>query len=170
MLELVWGILNIAILLYFIIICFKAVKLVKENLGRIATLIFAIGIMSFISKPNEVENSNKRFEIRGDSKITNEESISGHILNQEIVLEKKLVSTIHATITFKEYNQEVRLLSGFTQMTGFVSGVDWITINTNVSKKSENTYNYRIQGTKNWRILGIKIYTEQKDFNGLMKL
>ena len=170
MLELVWGILNIAILVYFIIICFKAVKLVKENLGRITTIVFVIGLMSFISKPNTLENSYKRFEIKDDSKITKEESISGHIFDQEIVLEKKLVTTIDATITFKEYDQEVRLLSGFTQMTGFVSGVDWSTTSINVSRKSENTYNYKIQGTKDWRILGIKIYTEQKDFNGLMQL
>ncbi len=72
MLELLWGILNIAILIYFIIICFKVIKIVRENLGGIATLVFVIGLMSFISKPNDQNNKIKTFEVKDESVIKDE--------------------------------------------------------------------------------------------------
>ena len=86
MLELIWGILNIALLLYFFVICFKVIKLIRENLGLLATLIFAIGILSFVSKPNKEKNI-KKFEILDKTKITGEEKINGHIFNENIIIE-----------------------------------------------------------------------------------
>lgn len=59
MFELIWGILNGFLLIYFIVICFKSVKTVKEKLGIFATFIFVIGLLSFISKPNKKNLADK---------------------------------------------------------------------------------------------------------------
>jgi hypothetical protein len=170
MLELLWGILNIAILVYFIIICFKVIKIVRENLGGIATLIFVLGLMSFIAKPNVENNKIKTFEIKDESKIVGEEKINGHIFTEDIILEKKLVTTISATITFKEYDQQVRIINAYTMMTGFVSGIDWKASNVDITKNNDNSYNYQIIGTRDWRILGIRIYTNMEDYKGKFKI
>jgi hypothetical protein len=170
MLEILWGIVNIAILIYFIIICFKVIKIVRENLGVVATLIFVIGLMSFISKPKDESYKVKTFEIKDESIIKGEEKISDHIFQHDIVLEKKLATTIIATITFKEYDQQVRLLNTYTVMTGFVSGIDWKASNVDFTKNKDNSYTYQIIGTKDWRILGIRIYTQMKDYKGKFKL
>ncbi|WP_298140815.1 hypothetical protein [Flavobacterium sp.] len=170
MLELLWGILNIAILVYFIIICFKVIKIVRENLGGIATLIFVLGLMSFIAKANVENNKIKTFEIKDESKIIGEEKINGHIFTEDIILEKKIVTTIGATITFKEYDQQVRIINLYTMMNGFISGIDWKASNVAITKNKDNSYHYQITGTKDWRVLGIRIYTQLKEYKGTFKL
>jgi hypothetical protein len=170
MLELLWGILNIAILIYFIIICFKAIKIVRDNLGGIATLVFVMGLLSFISKPNEENNKVKTFKIKDESIIKGDEKSIRNVFSQEIVLEKELASTILATITFKEYDQKIRLLNAYADRSGFVSGIDWKASNVDITKNTDNSYNYQITGTKDWRILGLGVYTQFKIFKGNFKL
>ena len=53
MLELIWGIFNGILLIYLIVICFKSVKLIKEKIGFLASLIFVLGLLSFMSKSND---------------------------------------------------------------------------------------------------------------------
>ncbi len=96
--------------------------------------------------------------------------IDGHIFNKDIVLEKELSTTISVTISFKEYNQQTRVLNAYTDMTGFVSGTEWKTSNVDITKNKENSYNYEIIGTKDWKLLGIRIYTQLKDFKGTFKI
>ena len=170
MLELLWGILNIAILIYFIIICFKAIKIVRDNLGGIATLVFVMGLLSFISKPNEENNKVKTFKIKDESIIKGVEKSNRNVFSQEIVLEKELASTIRATITFKEYDQKIRLLNAYAYRSVFVSGIDWKASNVDITKNTDNSYNYQITGTKDWRILGLRVYTQFKIFKGKFKL
>ena len=170
MLELIWGILNIAILIYFIIICFKVIKIVRENLGIIATIIFVIGLMSFISKNNNENKTVETFEINDESKIIGEDKITGHIFDQDIIVEKELATTILAKITFKEYDQQVRVLNANSTLTGFASGIEWKTSNIEITKNKDNSYNYEITGTKNWKLLGVKVYTQLKEFSGKFEL
>lgn len=170
MLELLWGIVNSAILIYFIIICFKVIKIVRENLNGIATLVFVIGLLSFISNPNDENNNMKTFKIKDESIIKSEGNNNGRIFDRDIILEKKIATTIIAKVTFKEYDQQFQLLNANTMMNGFISGIDWKTSNVEITKIKNNLYNYQITGTKDWRILGIKIYTQLKDFNGTFKL
>lgn len=169
MLELIWGILNISLLIYFFVICFKVIKLIRKNLGLLATLIFAFGILSFVSKPNN-EKEVKQFKIIDQTKITDEEKISDHIFNEEIIIEDKLITKIHASITFKEYNQEFRLLNAYTYRNGFVSGIDWEAKEIDIDKINSNTYKYTISGKKDWNLLGIQIFSELKDYKGFLKL
>ena len=63
MLELIWGILNVFLLIYFIIICFKSVRIVKEKLGLFASFIFVIGLLSFISKPDKKNLTGKNIDV-----------------------------------------------------------------------------------------------------------
>ena len=170
MVELLWGILNIAILIYFVIICFKVIKIVRENLGAFATLIFAIGLMSFISKPSDESNNTETFTIKDESIIKDDKKINAKFFTQIITLEEKLTTTISTAITFKKYDQQVRLLNTYTMMTGFVSGIDWKATNVAITKNRDNSYNYHVTGKKDWRILGIRLYTQLKDFKGNFKL
>ena len=170
MLELIWSLLNISLIIYFLIICLKAIKIIRENWGRLATLVFVLGLSSFISKPNPENNKVKIFKVQDESKIMNEDKISGHVFSQEIILEKKLVTTIGATISFKEYDQEIRVLDIYSDIYGFVGGIDWKPSNVMLNKNKDNSYNYEINGSKDWRLLGIRIYTQSEEFKGNIKL
>ena len=170
MIELIWGILNVAIFIYFIIICFKVIKIVRENLGGIAMLVFVVGLISFMSTSDSQKEKIKIFEIKDESIIEGEEKIDEHIFTKDLILDDELSTSIIATFTFKEYGQQFRVLKVYTMMTGFVSGTDWKASNVAINKNNGNSYNYHILGTKDWKILGIIIYTESKEFKGTVKL
>ena len=170
MLELFWGILNLAILIYFIIICFKIIKIVYENLGRIATLIFVIGLMSFISKPNDDENKVKSFDLQNENKEVISNNFTGDISSKKIVLEENLTTKIEFYIQYGEKNGENKLLNAQTSRNGFVSGIDWKTKSIEIEKINNNSCKYNVIGLKDWKIFGIKIYTELKVFDGTFEL
>ena len=44
MLYLIWGLLNLGLVIYFLVICFRATKLVKEKIGLFAAVFFVLGL------------------------------------------------------------------------------------------------------------------------------
>ena len=170
MLELFWGILNIAILIYFIIICFKATKIIRENLGTMASIIFVFGLLSFIGKPNQENTKNKTFNLQSISEAKENNKFNGNTYLREKKLENNLMTDIGISISFGENKIEKKLLNANVYRNGFISGTDWETKHINVSKLKNNTYQYNVIGTIDWRILGIKLYTELKEFDGKIEL
>ena len=57
MIYLLWALINLALIIYFLSICIKAIKLVRQELGLFATVIFVIGLLSFCGHNND-KNSN----------------------------------------------------------------------------------------------------------------
>jgi len=51
-LYVLWALLNVALSLYFLFLCFRAVKLVRERLGVLAAILFTIGLLSFAGHPD----------------------------------------------------------------------------------------------------------------------
>ena len=80
MLELIWGILNFAILIYFIIICFKAVKVIWENLGGIAALFLVLGLLSFKMNSKNENDKTKTFDLQNVSHKMKSEKFKGQHL------------------------------------------------------------------------------------------
>lgn len=169
MLEIIWGILNIGILVYFTIICFKATKIIRENLGGLATLVFVLGLLSFMGK-NEEDNSFKSFNLQEEKKDVVPKS-SEYSRSKEILLEDNLATKIRATIYYNKNNTGIILLDGMASRDGFVSGTYWEPSHFLVSKlDNKDNYEYQVIGTLEWKILGIRLYTESKQFNGKIKL
>lgn len=169
MLEIIWGILNIGILVYFIIICFKAAKIIRENLGGWATLVFVLGLLSFMGKKEE-DNSFKSFNLQEEKKDVVPKS-SEYSRSKEILLEDNLATKIRAQIMYGKDGTEKKLLEGTASRDGFVSGTYWKPSHFDVSKlDNKDNYEYDVIGSMEWKILGITLYTESKQFNGKIKL
>jgi hypothetical protein len=169
MLEIIWGILNIGIFVYFMIICFKAAKIIRENLGGWATLVFVLGLLSFMGKKEE-DNSFKSFNLQKEQKDTVQNYV-GNSYGKDILLEDNLATQIRAHISYGEDKTGKKLLKAMASRDGFVSGTYWKPILFNVSKLDNNdNYEYQVIGSMEWKILGIKLYTESKEFNGKFKL
>jgi hypothetical protein len=49
MTYLLWSLLNIALGVLFIYLCFKATKLINERIGLLASLVFVFGILAIMS-------------------------------------------------------------------------------------------------------------------------
>lgn len=103
MLELIWGILNIVLLIYFIIVCLKSIKLIKEKIGVLASFVFVIGLLSFISKPDEKKVVNKNIEILNQTYAR--KASDGNSYSKLATLEDNLTSKIELRILVVKKNQ-----------------------------------------------------------------
>jgi hypothetical protein len=162
MIELVWGIINIVLILICLINYIKITKLIIEKLGLFASLIFIVFTISFLNESSKEKFHEKTTEINNEVIYTNSKSK---------IIEDKLVTKIETRISFGK-RKDTLYITSKTNRYGFVIGTDWISHYSSLEevKNSKNTYKYNVLGTLEWNILGIKVYKEIKEFNGILKL
>ena len=127
MLYLLWGLLNIGLFLFFILICFKATKLIIEKLGLFASLVFVFGLLSFIGYSNNENNEPNTNKIK-TWKFVSEDSLKNNqsdILKYD--LKKTLVSKYDLGIKYGIDRQRKNNIpiSAYSTTTGFISGTNW---------------------------------------------
>lgn len=165
MLELIWGILNVFLLIYFLLICLKSVKIIKEKIGLLASFIFVIGLLSFISKPNEKNSADKNINILNQTNP--KKAFNGNSFFREVNLEDNLSSTIGLSILVGEKETGLIILNANCYRSGFISGTNWNVENIEIDiPKNKKHCSYLIRGIMEWKILGITIYSEHKTFSG----
>ena len=165
MFELIWGILNGFLLIYFIVICFKSVRIVKEKLGIFASLIFVIGLLSFISKPDKKNLADKNIDVLNQTNP--KKAFNGNSFFREITLEDNLTSKIGLSILVGENEPDLIILNANCYRSGFISGTNWHVENIEIDNEKNKKYcTYLVRGIMEWKILGITIYSEHKSFNG----
>lgn len=164
MTQLIWGILNISIFIAFIVICFQALKFIREKLGVLACIIFALGLLSFTSNPKDNNSEFKQFDLNTKTdKITN----SNNRRNETIVIDDNLTSKMTLSVNYTAK----KLINAQSSREGFISGTNWHPISIILNKSNrENQYTYSVYGTLQWRLLGITIYSQLKKFEGKIEL
>ncbi|MDQ1164361.1 hypothetical protein [Flavobacterium sp. SORGH_AS_0622] len=120
MIQLIWGILNIAIILYFIVICFRATKLIRDNIGTFGAVVFSFVLLSFITNPKkdkDTVNQSLRFEpTEQKNKELDKPSLNTYL--STIIIDEDLISKINITI---KYDTE-KVISATTYKTGYTIG------------------------------------------------
>lgn len=172
MTYLLWSILNIGLFVFFIIICFRATKLIRENVGLFASIIFVFGLFSFVTQ-TKIDSHNKEphsNQIRTWKFISEDSSkvIDQYLL--DIDLEKNLFSTYHLGIKYGKDKQGQILtpISANSHTTGFVSGTNWEPVSILVNKTDEyNKFEYSVTGVIEWKLLGATIYSQLKQYKGI---
>ena len=165
MLELLWGILNGFLLIYFILICFKSVRILKKNLGIFASFIFVIGLLSFISKPDKKNIADKNIDVLNQTNP--KKAFNGNSFFREITLEDNLTSKIGLSILVGENEPDLIILNANCYRSGFISGTNWNVENIEIDKEKNKKFcTYIVRGIMEWKILGITIYSEPKSFTG----
>lgn len=172
MTYLLWGLLNIGLFIFFIVICFKATKLIREKVGLFASIIFVFGLLSFVSNSN---NDNDNREPNSNKiktwKFISDDSLKGndsYIL--ESVLEKTLVSTYYLGIKYcKDKQRQINIpVNSYSSTTGFISGTNWKPTSIIVNKTNDNNkFEYFVDGVVEWKILGLTIYSQPKEYKGI---
>ncbi len=171
MTHLLWGLLNIALFLFFIFICFRGTKLIREKLGLLASLVFVFGLLSFIGKPNIPNygantNSIKNWQLNTEDNLT-KNSTNGI----DVSLEKTLISKYDLTVIYGE-DKETKLnvpIKAYSTTTGFISGINWVPTSIVVTNtENSNKFKFHVQGTVEWKLLGATIYSQLKLYNGFI--
>lgn len=165
MMYLIWGLLNLGIVTYFLVICFKATKLVKEKIGLFAAVFFVLGLLSF---PGQQANSNKI-----NSYIFASEDSLNHDATffVTINLENNWISKNDLEIKYgKDKQGQMNIpISAYSTTNGFISGTNWKPISIVVNRTDDNNkFQYFVVGIVEWKLFGATIYTQSKRFNGIV--
>ena len=170
MLYLIWGLLNISLFLYFLIICFKATRLVREKAGLLASIIFVVGLLSFIGQSNNnSDNKEPNSNQIKTWKFISEDSINRNSTSSlDIVLEKTLVSKYNFGLKYGKDHRQLNVpISAYSSTSGFVSGTNWKPIAIVVNRTADNNkFEYFVDGVVEWKILGLTIYSQLKGYKG----
>lgn len=128
MMYLIWGLLNIGLLIYFLIICFKVIKLVREKMGLFVTVFFVLMLLSFIANANKdsyskTTNSNQTKTWNNPS----EDSLSFYAnYLPRIVMENNLVTSYYLDVLCgKDKNDYMVPKSADTSKNGLNAGTKW---------------------------------------------
>lgn len=164
MLYLLWALLNIGLLIFFIAICFKAAKLVRKEVGILATIVFVFGLLSFAGiSPNSNEVKSWTFNPQGN--LPNN-SIS---YTPPIVLEKTLICNYDLKIAYRQdKNTNLNVpFKAFSSREGFICGTNWRPFSIIVNKTKDNSkFEYQVGGIIEWSLLGFTIYSQTKWYKG----
>lgn len=170
MIYLIWGLLNIGLLLYFLIICFKAAKMLKQKVGLFPAVFFVFGLFS--SSGQQMRGGYDSEVEFGQSKLWSFSSEDGnafdatYLLSEE--LDKNWMFKKRLVIKYAEdVESHIKIpISAFSSTTGLVSGVIWKPISIRVNKdEANNGFEYFVHGVDEWRLFGVKLYTQNKSYN-----
>ncbi len=172
MFYLLWAFINTALAIYFIAICLKATKLIRENFGRFTSIIFVVGLLSFAgcftNKDNKGSNSNGSRTWN----FASEDTLSKNGCSLlEVKLEDNLISEYNLQI---DYGKDKQLknnipINAFSSTDGFTCATNWKPYLIIVDRTNDNEkFQYIIDGIVEWKLLGASIYTQHKSYNGFV--
>lgn len=174
MLYLLWAILNVGLFLFFIAICFKATKIIREKLSLFASIIFVFGLLSFVSSSGNNDGGiiNGRNQVE-KWKLSSGKEISPSSSNYtDISIDKTLLSTINLGVSFgkeKTSNKNIAIEAN-SIMTGLVCGQEWKPLSISVDPAAINgKFKYIVIGTLKWKLLGTTFYSQTKIYSGFIR-
>ncbi len=175
MTYLLWTLLNFALLIFFITVCFRATKIIKENLGTFAVLVFVLGLLSFVSKghiapPPLTEKPGDPTTFQRTQNLGISPSTSYYVSEP---VAKYVGSSLNMNVSFIRRSTEDSIAASKVEFSinGLVGGHQWEPILVQLNRTpSQGVFHYVIGGDLKWTILGIPLYTQHKTFFGLLKL
>ncbi len=164
MIELFWSLLNITILFFFLYLIvgflFKGKKIFDSRFKKLSTAIFILGVIQIVSA-----NDSSKFD--NTINIDNKHNQKNSTYTSKLILEDNLTMNINLSIIYSNENEVLTPIKATSYLTGLVNGYDWKLKSTNTSSKTKDEIrNYNASGILEWKIFGIKIYSQEKSFTG----
>ncbi|MGV3560282.1 hypothetical protein [Larkinella arboricola] len=165
MLHLFWTLLNIGLIIFFLVICFRATKLIREKMGLFAAVVFVVGLFSGSStrkesKPTRTIGLAPKINIRPDSHRIRYSAIDKNWVNRlELTVETGIDSTSGKTVA----------LSATPHLMGSITGYGWEPHLVSVEATKDRKITYGVSGTMHWKLLGVTVYDEVKHLTGTLE-
>jgi hypothetical protein len=171
MIYVIWALLNMALVALFIVLCYKAVVLIKQRYGTVLAFMFALFL---ISTCNDSGRSSGNTAIASEAQkweADSEENYPG--LNKNFVDVQIADNPMFSTSLLIEYmvteSGSIIPLSGHASVEGIQSGVKWectyVTMNLDGSQ-----LHYEVHGTLDWKLLYLGHHYQQKTYKGTVDL
>ena len=170
MVLLVWALLNIGIGVYFLLICFKATKFVRERMGILATVVFVVGILFSSQSNNNKENMEPTSnQIKTWYFSPRDSTGQTKVYSEKIALEKNVASTYYLNIGYKldkKSNEGIPIWATSNQ-TGLICGSYWDPMEITVNKiHGTDKLQYTVEGIVDWKLAVFTLYSQPRNFQG----
>lgn len=172
---LLWTLLNFAIIIFFIVLCFRATKLLREKLGILAAIIFVVGLLSFVTNKKEskgnIESPIKSRQVADFvfEEVRKIDSTTASYVTHTI--ESNTVSFLNMNVMFgreQNTNKTVPVEAGF-KITGLLGGHKWAPKEVYILPSSRpGEFAYTVKGSLEWLLLGIPVFSQAKTFEGVI--
>lgn len=174
MLYLIWSILNISLFLFFLYVCFRATKLLKDNHGIFLAVVFLIGLIGLAwpfspDKGNTAEGGN---QLLSSHAAVKDSLKKGPLSYTTIELEKNLLYTYHLGISYASTGQDSTLpVSAQSWVSGFQSRTRWVCTGILLNPTDDpHQFTYEVVGILQWSLLGVPVYAQPRQWKGMVTL
>ncbi|RPD48282.1 hypothetical protein [Paracnuella aquatica] len=175
MTYLLWTICNIALLLFFIYVCFRATTVIREKIGGLAALVFVIGLLSFANRNKDLDSTLVPNQQYPNSFVqqTNRDVLPKSEASAQVVIADYVGTDLHMSVGFSRTGTQQAMAATrvYFSFEGMVGGHQWQPREVSFNRNAENgTINYAGNGLLKWCILSIPVYTQNKSFTGVINL
>lgn len=165
MIYVLWFLCNLGFLLFLLILVGKSTKFITAEYGKISSALFVIGFILLLGL-NESSIPCPELNVL---KMTPADSVE-NIQMQNIALETSWLNRYSLAVSLGSHTRtkEVVVLNAYTSRTGLIlGGVLWSAPKITVYRiNNTNNFHYTASGAKEWRLLRLKVYSQQFTFSG----
>ncbi|WP_138992143.1 hypothetical protein [Larkinella sp. C7] len=173
MLYLIWTLLNVALTVYFIVLCFQAARLLKERVGLYAAVIFTFGLLSIAANSGKKRvGFSKNQDVKKRTYVPRDSIIPGSLKFAHARIDKTWISRIELTVSYgvkKSSNQPVPVEANSVWW-GSITGYHWKPVSISVHATTGQEYAYTVVSILQWKLLGISLYSQPKTYEGSIEL
>jgi hypothetical protein len=167
MIYLLWALINIGLFVYFIGICLKVTRLIRDNLGTLAACIFVFGLLSYVGNSSRSAPENAG---AGSWKLAAEDTLDIGSFNFIYAdLDSSWLATYQLGIeyaTIKGTSKNV-VLKTHSLLSGLQSGTNWVATSVSVYPTPDNDgFRYSVTGTEEWSLMGTTVYSKMTRYSG----
>lgn len=172
MFYLLWALINIGL---FLFISIKGSKYFRQKFGSIAAAIFVLGLISFIGRSNaDIDNrepnsnSIKTWRFSSPDSLDKKSNVFVDIDLENTLMVKYILGIGYGKDKQMLYNIPT---SANTYITGIAGGTSWKPVCIIVNRTADNhKFEYEVDGTIKWSLLGVPIYYQPKHWKGVALL
>lgn len=173
MLHVLWSLLNLGLLLCFLYVSYKATRLLRQQFGLPASLIFLVGLICFTIHPpiESLTNPSPQASPKVWDFTSKEERISDLTYLKEINLASEGwgMATHGISILLGENSQHLAVpIRANHWSKGFFYGIRWTPLYLNITPTKAHQFTYTVRATVDWQLLGLTLYSEKKEYQGIL--
>lgn len=171
MIYVLWALLNMALVALFIVLCYKAMVLIKERYGTVLAFVFAVGLIATCNNSG-ISSGNTAIASEAKKwKSGSEENYPG--LSKKFVDVKIADNPMFSTFLLIEYtvteSGSIIPFAAHTFEDGIQSGVKW-ECNYVTMNQEGSALHYDVHGTLTWKLFGLGNYYQGKTYKGTVDM
>lgn len=173
MLHLLWSLLNIGLGIFFISICFRATRLIREHLGLFASIVFVVGLLSFAGNSSIQTNAGGKNNQLQTWTFNPKDKLTPSTINyKRFTIDETMTLTISLGIQYGRDSTSTKLvpIEANSSLTGFISGFRWKPEAVTVYATTPGKLSYGVSGPLEWSLLGVPLYRQSKAYAGTVDL